>query len=173
MKKLKQQTFKKIASLSLGLTLAFSTFTFFTPEITPTASAAASVSGSQIISSGAKYLGVRYKFGGHSPSGFDCQGFTRYFFNKYGIKLPAGARNQSKVGKFVSRNQLKAGDLVFFSTKATTKYSSSSIKRIGHVGIYAGNGKILHTYGDGGVQYSNLNSKWWSSHYVKAKRVLG
>lgn len=174
MKNLKYQTFKKIATMSLGLTLTLSAFTSIILEAVSTASAATTtVSGDQIISTGAKHLGVKYKFGGHTPSGFDCQGFTRFVFNKNGINLPSGARNQSKVGNYVSRDKLQVGDLVFFSTTATTKYSSSSIKRIGHVGIYAGNGKVLHTYGAGGVKYSDINSKWWSSHYVTARRVLG
>jgi len=173
MKNFKKLTMKKIAAMTLGLSLALSTFTPFIPASSSVASAASTVSGSQIIKEGEKYLGVKYKLGGKTPSAFDCQGFTRYVFNKYGIQLPAGARNQSKVGKPVSKNNLKVGDLVFFSTSLTKKkYSASSIKRIGHVGIYAGNGKILHTYGKGGVKYSNLNSKWWSTHYVKATRVI-
>lgn len=173
MKNFRKQTMKRLISMSLGLTLALSTFQAVIPVNTPTVSAATAVQGSQIISTGAKYLGVKYKLGGHSPSAFDCQGFTRYVFNKYGVHLPAGARNQSKVGKKISRNNLRVGDLVFFSTKATMKYSSSSIKRIGHVGIYAGNGKIIHTYGKGGVKYTSLKSAWWSSHYVTARRVIG
>ena len=173
MKNFKKLTMKKIATMSLGLTLALSTFTSFIPVTSSVASAASTVTGSQIIKEGEKHLGARYKLGGKTPSAFDCQGFTRYVFNKYGIQLPAGARNQSKVGKAVSKKDLKVGDLVFFSTSLTKKkYDSSSINRIGHVGIYAGNGKILHTYGEGGVKYNNLNSKWWSEHYVKARRVI-
>ncbi|MEW9672784.1 C40 family peptidase [Ammoniphilus sp. 3BR4] len=134
---------------------------------------ATSTKAQKIIALGKRYLGVDYDFGGDRPKeGFDCQGFTKYVFGKYGVKLPFGARNQSKVGKYVSRKNLKPGDLVFFSTSKTTKYSSKSIKRIGHVGIYIGNGKVLHTYGDPGVTINNFRSGWWDKHYVTARRVL-
>lgn len=171
MKNFRKQTLKRLINMSLGLTLALSTFQSIIPVNTPTVSAATAVKGNQVISTGAKYLGVKYRLGGKTPSAFDCQGFTKYVFKKHGVHLPIGARNQSRVGKKVSRNNLRAGDLVFFSTKATMKYKASSIKRIGHVGIYAGKGKILHTYGKGGVKISSLNSKWWGSHYITARRV--
>jgi len=173
MKNFRKRTLKRLISMSLGLTLALSTFQSVIPVNTPTASAATTTKGNQVISTGAKYLGVKYKLGGLTPKAFDCQGFTKYVFKKYGVNLPIGARNQSKVGKKVSRQNLRPGDLVFFSTKATMKYKASSIKRIGHVGIYAGKGKILHTYGKGGVKFSNLKNTFWGAHYVTARRVIG
>lgn len=132
--------------------------------------AAASISATKadsVISIGRRYLGTPYKFG--SPSGvtstFDCSSFTQYVYKKVGISLPRTSRDQAKVGTYVTKSNLRKGDLVFFST-------SKSGGKVAHVGIYDGNGNILHTYGAGGVKYSSLNSSWWSSHYITARRVL-
>jgi cell wall-associated NlpC family hydrolase len=162
---------KKMISMSLGLALTLSAGLSVVPT-SAFAATASTATASQIISTGEKFMGVPYVFGGHTPSGFDCQGFTKYVFGQYGINLPFGARNQSTVGTYVSRDNIQPGDLLFFSTTTTTKYPADSIKRIGHVGIYMGDGKILHTYGKPGVTITNLNSAWWSSHYVTARRVL-
>lgn len=130
-------------------------------------SAAAATKADKIIAYGEKFLGVRYQFG--APSGvtyaFDCSSFVQYVYGKFGIKLPRTSRAQAKVGVKVYKANLKKGDLVFFTT-------SQSGSRIGHVAIYAGNGKILHTYGKPGVTYSSLNAPHWKKHYVTARRVL-
>ncbi|SFI83166.1 C40 family peptidase [Thermoflavimicrobium dichotomicum] len=121
----------------------------------------------RIIKTGEKYLGTPYKFG--APSGqtklFDCSLFVKQVFKENGISLPRTSRQQAKVGKTVSRSELKKGDLVFFSTK-------SSGGRIAHVGIYAGNNRILHTWGPGGVRYDSLSTRWLDQGYVTAKRVI-
>lgn len=175
MKNFTKTFFQKVVQASLALTLALG-IGAVGPAATPThtAEAATIAKGDSIIMTGKRYLGVPYRYGAEFETSrrFDCSSFTQYVYKKNGISLPRGARQQARVGKYVPRNQLKKGDLVFFSTKATLKYSRSSIKRIGHVGIYAGNGKILHTYGKPGVTYSNLNSSWWSKNYVTARRVL-
>lgn len=125
------------------------------------------VSASQIISYGERFLGTPYQFGAkYETSGkFDCSSFVQYVYGHFGIELPRVSRNQAKVGKYVPRSNLKKGDLVFFTT-------TTSGNQIGHVGIYAGNGKILHTYGEGGVKYSSITSGFWDKHYVTARRVL-
>lgn len=134
--------------------------------------------GSQIIQFGERYLGKPYRLGGgrrDNQKYFDCSGFTWYVFKKNGIDISmGGARQQSQYGSPVKYEDLAIGDLVFFSTKATMKYPKDSVKRIGHVGIYAGNGKVLHTYSkeSGGVRYSDMSKGWWKEHFVKAKRVL-
>lgn len=120
-----------------------------------------------IISLGNRYLGTPYDFGASTKTTrvFDCSSFTKYVYGKKGIYLPRVSRDQAKRGTYVSRNNLKKGDLVFFYT---TKRG-----RIGHVAIYAGNGRLLHTYKRGiGVTYSKLSSKYWSSHYITARRVI-
>ncbi|SDP24064.1 Cell wall-associated hydrolase, NlpC family [Paenibacillus sp. yr247] len=133
-----------------------------TANATSTASTSVSNKANNIIALGKNYLGVPYKFGAQkgNTSTFDCSSFTQYVFGKNGINLPRSSKQQSQVGKFVPRNQLQPGDLVFF-------YSP-----IHHVGIYIGNGKVMHTYGSPGVTITDMNSGWWSNHYATARRVL-
>lgn len=76
-----------------------------------------------------QYLGVPYVWGGTSPSGFDCSGFTQYVFARRGVYLPRTTYEQVNVGRRVSRSELRAGDLVHFP---------------GHVGIYIGDGMMIH-----------------------------
>ncbi|SDM92577.1 NlpC/P60 family protein [Paenibacillus sp. yr247] len=152
-----KKAYKTIATFALSL----SVFIGGAMAISPTTTHAASISDN-IISTGEHYMHTPYRFGSTSGNTrtFDCSSFTQFAFKKYGINLPRTAHAQSQVGKFVPRNQLKPGDLVFF-------YSP-----IHHVGIYIGNGKVLHTYGSPGVTISDMNSGWWSNNYATARRVL-
>lgn len=120
-----------------------------------------------VISTGKKYMGTPYKFGAKygQTRTFDCSSFVKTVYAKNGITLPRTSRDQALKGTTISKSSLKKGDLVFF------KSANTSSKRITHVAIYAGNGKLLHTYGAGGVRYSDFN-KYWQKRYVKAKRVL-
>jgi len=129
--------------------------------------ASAATKADKIISLGQKYLGVKYRFGAPSgsTSAFDCSSFTQYIYGKYGVKLPRVSSSQATKGYRVAKANLKRGDLVFFTTSRTGK-------KIGHVGVYVGNNKMLHTYGAPGVTYSSINSGYWKSHYVTARRVL-
>ncbi len=148
----------------VALVLSFSILIAGVPAIPgQTAHAATSTATfSDIYATAIKKLGVPYKMGAEweNDRKFDCSAFVQYVFKQNGIKLPRTSKQQSKVGKYVPRNQLKPGDLVFF-------YSP-----IHHVGIYIGNGKFIHTYGKPGVTISNLNSGWWDKHYTTARRVL-
>ncbi len=85
---------------------------------------------SGVIAIAKDYLGVPYVWGGTSPKGFDCSGFTQYVYKKAGVSLPRTSSEQGKVGTKVSRSELRAGDLVMFP---------------GHVGIYIGDGKFIHS----------------------------
>jgi len=89
------------------------------------------ISSNSVIAFASNYLGVPYVYGGSSPSGFDCSGFTKYVFGHFGINLPRVADAQQNVGAFVSRANLMPGDLVFFGSPAY------------HVGIYVGNGNMI------------------------------
>ena len=121
----------------------------------------------RIINTGIRYLGTPYQYG--APSGqtntFDCSSFVQYVYKKNGISLPRSSREQAKVGRYVPRSQLRAGDLVFFSIPGSPGL-------IHHVAIYAGNNQILHTYGAGGVRFTSLSSGTWSQRYITASRVL-
>jgi cell wall-associated NlpC family hydrolase len=91
--------------------------------------------------------GIPYRWGGSSPGGgFDCSGLVQYVYAKVGIHLPHYAAGQYGRGRRVSRDALRAGDLVFFSG-------------LGHVGIYAGGGKFIHAPRSGTtVRWSRLSS---------------
>jgi cell wall-associated NlpC family hydrolase len=118
---------------------------------------------SSIIDLAERYLGGRYSYGGSSPGGFDCSGFTMYVFNKYGISLPHSAAGQSGYGSRVSRGSLRNGDLVFFDTTGG----------ISHVGIYIGNGQFINAENyRSGVTIDSLNTAYWSRTFVTARRVL-
>jgi cell wall-associated NlpC family hydrolase len=121
----------------------------------------------KIIKTGEKYLGTPYKFGARSgqTNVFDCSSFVQYVYGVNGIKLPRSSRQQATVGTTIPRSQIQKGDLLFFKT-------SHSNGRIGHVGIYAGNNKVLHTWGPGGVRYDSLSTPWLDKGFVLAKRVI-
>lgn len=89
-------------------------------------------SGSAIVSYAADFLGTPYVWGGNTPAGFDCSGFTKYVFAHFGINLYRRASEQALQGIPVSRNNLQPGDLVFFGNP------------VYHVGIYVGNGCFIH-----------------------------
>lgn len=121
----------------------------------------------QIILTGEKYLGTPYLFGAKAGSGyFDCSLFTQTVFAENGITLPRSSRQQAQVGSFVKWGEWQKGDLLFFWTRATGEGN------IGHVAIYAGEGKIIHTWGTPGVAYSNIEDYAWKNTYMSAKRVL-
>ncbi|QWU14023.1 NlpC/P60 family protein [Paenibacillus sophorae] len=139
-------------------------------EATPTAQAASvSTTGTKIVSLGKQYMGTPYKFGVTTKTTryFDCSSFTKYIYGKYGVTLPRTSVKQSKVGRAVSKANLRVGDLVFFSSGSRANGSN-----VTHVAVYAGGGKILHTYGSPGVTISDLNSGNWKRTYLKARRVL-
>lgn len=116
----------------------------------------------QLLGIANQYKGVPYVFGGSTPSGFDCSGFTRYVYSAVGISLPRCADEQYSVGSDVSMSNLQPGDLVFFST-----YEPG----ISHVGIYIGDSQFINASNDG-VSVADLNSRYWASRYVGAKRVI-
>lgn len=116
-----------------------------------------------IIQTSMNYIGVPYVFGGTTPNGFDCSGYVRYVFSNAGIYLPRMADEQYAVGSFVSMNELTAGDLVFFST-----YEAGP----SHVGIYLGNGNFINASSSRGVAIDSLNSSYWGSCYIGARRIM-
>lgn len=119
---------------------------------------------SSVVRTAMRLRGTRYSFGGVSRSGFDCSGFTRYVYGRHGITLPHSSAGQARFGSPVSREDLKPGDLVFFSTRG---------RHIGHVGMYVGGSQFVHaaTYRRG-VRIDSLNSGYYCSRYRCARRIF-
>lgn len=125
---------------------------------------------SELVSYARQYLGVRYVFGAapyEQSRAFDCSSFTQHVFKKYGISLPRLARDQAERGYPVSRADLQVGDLIFFSVPG--RFETDRIP--GHVGIYIGDGKIIHTWGEPGVQISDVDSGYWNDKILSMRRV--
>ncbi|MDR6884993.1 stalk domain-containing protein [Bacillus sp. 3255] len=120
----------------------------------------------ELIALGVKFLGTPYEFGASSSqtATFDCSSFVRYLFKEaLSIDLPRVSYEQAEVGKDVGLDELRKGDLLFFTARGLD---------IGHVGIYAGDGKILHTYSkELGVHIADFDDKW-KKRFVKAKRLF-
>jgi cell wall-associated NlpC family hydrolase len=105
-----------------------------------------------------RYLGTPYRWGGASPSGFDCSGLVMYVYAQVGVSLPHSSYSQYGMGSPVSRDQLQPGDLVFFDG-------------LGHVGIYVGGGSFIHAPHTGDVVKISPLTGWYASTYVGARRL--
>ena len=117
------------------------------------------------LAQAARMLGRPYRFGGATPSGFDCSGLTMAVYKLNGLDLPRSSRQQWKVGKPVKRSHLEKGDLVFFATAGG--------KRVSHVGIYTGNGKFLHAPRRGRkITISSLSDRYYKTRYLGARSYL-
>ncbi|MCA1010004.1 LysM peptidoglycan-binding domain-containing protein [Halobacillus halophilus] len=124
-----------------------------------------SFSSTSLIKEAKKYLGTPYKWGGESPSGFDCSGFLQYVFAKEGIGIPrtvASIYAHSSL-ESVSHSYRQPGDLVFFET-----YKPGA----SHAGIYIGNNQFIHSGSTYGISIATLTSNYWSSRYIETKRVM-
>lgn len=111
-------------------------------------------------------VGTPYKFGGNSPDkGLDCSGFVRHVYKESaGLELPHSAKQISQDGSKISKDALQPGDLIFFNTMK---------KPFSHVGIYAGDGKFVHSSSSRTKQVtiSSLTERYWSQRYNGARRI--
>lgn len=116
-----------------------------------------------------KQLSSRYRSGGTSPSGFDCSGFVRYCFTKFGVALPHSSAAQSGIGAKIDREFAKPGDLIFFNGHVAGK------SRVGHVGIITevinDQIKFIHSASSGGVKFDFLNADYYRKRFVTIRRV--
>jgi cell wall-associated NlpC family hydrolase len=111
------------------------------------------------------FLGAPYRFGGSTVRGIDCSGFVAKIYQFFDVNLPRTAREQSRVGMNVDRDNLDVGDLVFFNTR----------RAFGHVGIYIGNNQFIHAAAGKKreVSISNLDEPYYNKRFIKAVRLKG
>nr|WP_300002548.1 peptidoglycan-binding protein [Tissierella sp.] len=117
-----------------------------------------------IINTAKKFIGGRYVYGGSSPSGFDCSGFTQYVYSQMGINIPRATGSQASAGTRVSKSDLEPGDLLIFSN--TYKAGPS------HAGVYLGNGQFIHAANPSkGIRLDSINSGYYNGKFSYGRRV--
>lgn len=120
-----------------------------------------------IIKTAEKYMGTPHCMGGTTSKCLDCSGLTYLSFTKNRIDIPRNSQEQARYGRLVfDRNELKRGDLVFF----TRSYKTSDY--ITHVGIFLGKGMFLHVSSSVGTTKTPLDNPWWSERFVFGTRVF-
>ena len=111
-------------------------------------------------------IGVDYRYGGETPEGgLDCSGLVRHVFQQVtGVTLPRTSKELSRIGAPIGRDDLEAGDLVFFDTR---RFAFS------HVGIYLGDGRFIHAPSTNGkVRTDNLTRGWFATRFEEARTVF-
>jgi cell wall-associated NlpC family hydrolase len=124
----------------------------------------APANGWSVVGQASRFLGYPYVWGGHSPRGFDCSGFTWYAYQQAGRSIPLhDLWGQMQSGPRVSQANLQAGDLVFFA--------NTYMPGLSHVGIYIGGGRFIHAGSERtGVTVSSLSDAYWGPRYYGATR---
>jgi cell wall-associated NlpC family hydrolase len=120
-----------------------------------------------VIATAKSLLGTPYVWGGESleEGGFDCSGLTLYIFQKAGYTLNRISSEQAKQGVLVSRQDLQPGDLIFYSFEANGV--------INHVGLYIGEGKMIHSPKTGDVvKTTDITTSYWQTRFVTARRII-
>lgn len=119
--------------------------------------------GEEVINVARKYMGTPYVYGGRSPSGFDCSGFTSYVYEQLGVSLNRTAGGQLQNGYYVSLEEMQPGDLVFFGNSSY----------ISHVGIYIGDGNMIHApYSGRSVCVESIYSGYFAPRLYGARRIF-
>jgi cell wall-associated NlpC family hydrolase len=137
-------------TLAVAMVLAVA-LTAFSP--TPRAEAAPRASGERVVKIAASERGTPYRYGGTSPRGFDCSGFTQWVYARAGKRLPRTSAAQAAATRNIPRRAARRGDLVFFHSGG----------RVYHVGIYAGHGRLWHSPRPG--QGVRLERIWTGAHF--------
>ena len=163
------------AYLSYGTTLpvlsaaprSYTVATTFGPRVLPAQDVRTSpvqADGAAVVAEASKFLGLPYLWAGTSAYGYDCSGLTYAVYRQFGVTLARDAGDQSQQGTPVAKDQLRPGDLMFFA----------SAGQVHHVGIYAGNGLMLHAPETGSrVELIRIWSSPLASQYIGARRYLG
>ena len=118
-----------------------------------------------LVQTALTFRGTPYRNGGSDPSGFDCSGFVQWVFSRHGVALPRQVDAQYRIGQEIDRDEVQAGDLVFFETVS----SGAS-----HVGIALGGGEFVHAPSSRGVvRVERYTSSYWDKRWVGARRLSG
>ncbi|HWP79757.1 MAG TPA: NlpC/P60 family protein [Candidatus Acidoferrum sp.] len=120
-----------------------------------------------VIAYAKKFLGYRYVYGGSTPSGgFDCGGLIKYVFGQFGYSLNMGATTQYRsIPTHLSREQLRPGDIVYFSSPGN--------RGIAHTGIYLGDNLFIHASSPGDVvKITSMASGYYDKYYYGAARLI-
>ena len=119
----------------------------------------------KLYTNAANWVGTPHRIGGNNKSGIDCSGLTFQLYKTvYKIELPRSSKAQLDICKKISKNQLREGDLVFFST-------DRSKKTINHVGIYLKDGKFIHASSSQGVRVNSLNEPYYLTNWISGGRT--
>ncbi len=121
----------------------------------------------EVLNFAQKYKGAAYKYGGTTPKGFDCSGFTFFVMNEFDVKLPHNSAAQSKIGKKIPTDKAQRGDLLFFENKG----------KVNHVGMVYSNDKdglyMIHSSSKRGIVIDNVTtSSYWKPRLKFARSIL-
>ncbi|RKQ86916.1 cell wall-associated NlpC family hydrolase [Solirubrobacter pauli] len=116
----------------------------------------------EVVDAARSQIGDGYAYGGSGPDGFDCSGLTAFAFARSGERLPHNSQAQYALGRSVSRDDIKPGDLVFFSTAGPGA---------SHVGIATSRTRAVSATSSGGVMEHSTTDAYWGGHFVGARRL--
>lgn len=121
--------------------------------------------GQRVVQIAEQFLGLPYVYGGSTPAGFDCSGFTSYVYRQLGYTLHRVSADQINDGIPVSKSELLPGDLLLFKKQGAS--------RIHHVGIYVGDGMMIHSPQTGDViKYASIVNGYYNDCYYAARRIV-
>lgn len=142
-------------------------------ELKAFASDEAVITAKDMLSLANSFIGLRYRYGGSTPKGFDCSGFTSYIFSQFGYELQRSSRDQYRCdGELVDKMQVQPGDLIFF----TGRNSKSS--NVGHVGIVidgdpvTGEITFIHSACTSGISINTTDDPYYAKRFIGVKRVI-
>ena len=118
----------------------------------------------KLVETALAYRGVPYVWGGTTPRGFDCSGFTQYVYRRCGLALPRTCEHQFSVGMIVEKEDLQPGDILLFQ-------NTGGASGLSHVGMYIGGGKLIHA-GSRGITVVELPNSYFTRHYLCARRIV-
>ncbi len=123
----------------------------------------------KLVKTALRYKGSPYRYGGATPKGFDCGGFTSFVYKKSGITIPRSSGDQYKQGDSISISELQQGDLVFFTRWGAV----GKLFPPNHVGIFIGNDRFIHAPSSGGkVRIDRLGDNYWDTHYKGSRNFI-